>query len=155
MRLPDFATKWIMRRCLRVLRRPADVVIRPDGETPYLYRWYIVRSRWMNVYLHRTVRSDQKNYLHDHPWHNVSILLDGGYVEWLIDRLIARGTGDVIFRRAKTAHRLETIPRYPATSLFITGPRIRQWGFYTEKGWVPFTDIVDPDDNYVRRAEYR
>lgn len=60
-------------------------------------------------------------------------------------RILWRGRFAVIFRRATSAHRLELdrlgwSPEHCGSedacwSLFITGPRIREWGFYCPQGW--------------------
>lgn len=133
-------------------KRPPDFVIGPH-HAPYLRRWWIIpRNRWVNVYLHEIRRDDDDRALHDHPWWNVSILLRGAYREIRKDgsRKIHRA-GSIIFRSATTAHRLE-LPvenggvRY-AWSLFITGPRVREWGFHCPNGWVIWSDFVDPNDS--------
>jgi len=79
-----------------------------------------------------------------------------------------RGPGSIVFRRALQPHIIvldrlwrvgrqgQHIPvamRYPMhgkriLSLWIRGPWRREWGFYTEGGWVPW-------DEYVNRGEYR
>src|SRR3546814_12864301 len=85
------------------------------------------------------LRPDDDRALHDHPWINLSIILDGGY--WEItpgpnDRHQHRWCppGTITFRRAAAAHRLDLAEdiqgqRIPCWTLFITGPRIREWGF--------------------------
>jgi hypothetical protein len=131
-----------------VYARPADVVI-GDRPNPYMLRWYVIpRNRVFNVYLHLIMRSDDDRALHDHPWLNCSIVLNGGYVEHTIEaggieRRVERLEGSVVFRRAKAAHRLEVTPGYPCMSLFITGPRIRDWGFHCPfAGWVHWQDFT-------------
>lgn len=50
----------------------------------YMRRWYVIpRNRWFNIYLHNMLRDDDEGALHDHPWWNVSIVLKGGYLEWM------------------------------------------------------------------------
>lgn len=62
-------------------------------------------------------------------------------------RKVLRRPGDMALRLAKTAHRIELRKccedrpephELPAWSLFITGPKIRTWGFFCKEGWVPF-----------------
>lgn len=125
--------------------RPADFII-GGAETPYMFRWWIVpRNRWFNVYLHKIVRSDDDRALHDHPWWNISILLRGFYREVTPRGTKMRRGGSIVFRSAKTAHRLEVDA--PCWSLFLTGPTIRTWGFHCPKGWVEWTKFVDERDN--------
>ena len=161
---------WIISR---VTRRPPDFII-GGHENPYLRRWWLIpRNRFFNVYLHQFLRSDDDRALHDHPWANASILLRGSYLEHTIDaggihrkRLLSAGAVRVRLT-GKIAHRVELLPdRYvefrtvsgpmvrvdtgsPLTcwTIFITGPRYREWGFHCpEQGWIPWQRFVDERD---------
>lgn len=126
--------------------RKPDLIIgadNPDGA--YLYRWWVIpRNKWLNVYLHCFLRSDDDRALHDHEYVNVSVLLLGRYAEHRIaaggvHRRTVRTEGDVCIRLPSTAHRIEVIADEPCWSLFLTGPRVRRWGFHCpERGWVPW-----------------
>lgn len=133
-------------------KRPPDFVIGPR-ETPYLRRWWLIpRNRWFNIYLHEIRRDDDDRALHDHPWWNVSIVLRGAYREITDTYRKIRSAGSVVLRRATDSHRLELPIGYYGPgirycwTLFITGPRIREWGFHCPKGWVPWRYFVDPDN---------
>lgn len=129
--------------------RPPDVVI-GSPSTPYMRRWWVIpRNPIFNVYLHQIVRSDDDRALHDHPWWNMSIILRGGYVEHTPKGQFQRNEGAVVFRGGKAAHRLE-ITGSPAWTLFITGPRFREWGFHCPHGWVPWAKFVSPDNQHQR-----
>ena len=127
---------------------------RPDfiiggAENPYLLRWWLIpRNRWFNVYLHKIVRDDDPRALHDHPWWNVSIVLKGGYYEWRKGRpCVWRNPGAVVFRRATAAHRLTLgSSSSPCWSLFITGPKVREWGFHCPRGWRHHEEFCAPHD---------
>lgn len=124
-----------------IFRRPPDFIIGKPG-SPYMRRWYVIpRNRWFNIYLHNIVRSDDNRALHDHPWWNLSILLKGSYREVTPDGTFVRGAGSMVFRRATAAHRLEVDG--PTWSLFITGRKVREWGFYCPQGWKIWTSFVD------------
>ena len=157
MRLPR--AKHVLTQCMarflagRLLypEREPDKVI-GGGERPYLFRWYLIpRNRWLNVYLHQFLRSDDDRALHDHPWWNMSLLLEGRYSEHTIraggiNIRARRRAGDVKFRSARAAHRIE-LTHGPCWTLFITGPRIREWGFHcTHTGWRHWRDFVDDRD---------
>jgi hypothetical protein len=125
-------------------RRLPDLVIGERGR-PYLCRWYILpRNRWCNAYLHQFWRSDDDRALHDHPWWSLSLCLSGSMVEHTIAaggvhhrRFIAAGGWRL--RSARLAHRLELDENAgPVWTLFLTGPRLRQWGFHCPQGWVPW-----------------
>lgn len=113
----------------------------------YLRRWWIVpRNDGCNVYLHEINKSDDDRALHDHPWANTSMLLFGSYIEHTPEGSFTRSAGDVVAREAEAAHRLEVIPGERAVSLFITGPKVREWGFHCPKGWVLWSLFVDDKD---------
>lgn len=108
----------------------------------YMLRWYIIpRNETMNLYLHNTLRSDE-DVMHDHPWDNTSLVITGGYIEHTPDGSFVRQPGDVISRKATDAHRLELIDGRPSVSLFLTGPKVRDWGFHCPKGWVSWQDFT-------------
>lgn len=132
----------------RVASRPRDFAIgRPDDD--YLRRWFVIpRNGIFNIYLHEFIRSDDDRALHDHPWWNVSFLLAGEYTEHTIPaggvniRTVYKA-GDLKFRRAVAAHRIE-LHAGPTWSLFITGPRIRDWGFHCPLGWKHWKEFTSP-----------
>jgi len=123
-------------------KRPPDFVIGDD----YLCRWWLIpRNRWLNIYLHHIKQSDDDRALHDHPWANVSIILKGSYREQTPSGIFFRPRWSVIFRRATTRHRLLIKNGYTAWTLFITGPKIREWGFWCPQGFVPWRKFTDID----------
>lgn len=149
---------------LRLLtpKRPPDRII-GGADDPYMHRWHVIpRNPIFNVYLHHFMRSDDDRALHDHPWWNASWLLQGRYKEVVPmsgepdDSLHVtryREAGDFAFRRASAAHRVElhremwTLPwpgsrEIPCWTLFITGPRFREWGFWCPKGWRHHSDYA-------------
>lgn len=120
--------------------REPDLTISPDG-SPYLYRWHLTpRNQQANVYFHIQVASDPERPLHDHPWDNQSVLLEGHYEEVIQqhppldpERTLVRKQGQVVHRRAEEAHRLVLPEGVPyVMTLFTTGPVVHKWGF-----WVP------------------
>lgn len=114
----------------------------------YLRRWWVIpRNEGCNVYLHEILKSDDDRALHDHPWDNTSHLLVGGYIEHTPEGSFFREAGSVVRRNAKDMHRLEVMPGRSAISLFITGPKIRDWGFDCPQGWVPWQEFTDPNDS--------
>jgi hypothetical protein len=115
--------------------------------------WLIPRNRWMNIYLHQFHRSDDGRALHDHPWWSVSVMLRGWMMEVtqhptdIRKRLWTRiSAGGVRFRSGNMAHRLAVhdSQRGRVLTLFITGPKFRDWGFYCPQGWRPWQKFVDP-----------
>ena len=147
----------------KALGRYPDRII-GDASDPYLLRWYIIpRNRFFNIYLHKFCRSDDDRALHDHPWlFNASILLRGKYLEHTPKGAFARRVGIPVFRWGKAPHRVELekyyedfIPRWgmsfvrehPVWTIFITGPVVREWGFYCPSGWRHWIEFTDPTSN--------
>jgi len=146
-----------------VMKRKPDFVIGPPDD-PYLLRWWIIpHNRFFNIYLHKILRDDDDRALHDHPWCNVSLILRGGYKEHQPGgKYKLRRAGRPVFRKATAAHRLElhrdrwhwvgigksrklVLQRIvPCWSLFITGPKVREWGFLCPRGWKHHLDFVNP-----------
>lgn len=138
----------------RALKRSPDFIV-GGRDKPYLKRWFLIpRNRFFNVYLHCFLRSDDDRALHDHPWMWCSILLRGSYVEWskplpgspLGFNVQRFNEGSVRFHRPHFAHRLVIDPGTVCWTLFITGPRVRKWGFHCPKGWVSWKKFTDPND---------
>jgi hypothetical protein len=128
--------------------RPPDFVI---GEN-YLRRWWAMpRNDYLNVYIHEMWVDDDDRALHDHPWANTSIVLEGGYLEHTPQGVHERFPGDVVTRQAEDAHRL-VLRRdgagviIPALTIFSTGPKVREWGFHCPKGWVNWREFTDERD---------
>jgi hypothetical protein len=115
-------------------RRAPDIVI-GGTEDPYLLRWYLIpRNPVLNVYYHVFKRSDDDRALHDHPWVSLSLCLRGEATE--IDAIGSRivRAGQWRLRRAAYAHRM-ALHAGDCHTLFLTGPRIREWGFWCPQGW--------------------
>lgn len=135
--------------------RPPDFVI-GGNENPYLKRWFIIpRNAIFGAYLHQFLRSDDDRALHDHPYaFNCSFLLEGIYVEHTIGaggihHRHLRMAGGHKFRFGPAPHRVELVDG-PCWTLFLTGPRYRNWGFHcVERGFVPwqaFTKAENPGE---------
>ena len=133
-----------------VMQHDPDFII---GDN-YLRRWWIVpRNNQHNMYLHEILRSDDDRALHDHPWENISWLLEGEYLEHLPDgSVVHRKAGDFVKRAAEALHRLEIPEGGRAVSLFITGPKVREWGFACPQGWRHWKDFVAENPGQVGRG---
>lgn len=134
----------------QIMQREPDFII---GDN-YLRRWWVIpRNDQFNVYLHEILRSDDDRALHDHPWENASWVIDGSYIEHLPDGIaIERRAGDLVGRDAEALHRLEIAEGGRALSLFITGPKVREWGFACPQGWRHWRDFVGEDTTQVGRG---
>lgn len=142
-------------------REPDFIIGNPRD--PYLRRWWVIpRNRFFNIYLHHFRRSDDDRALHDHPYlFNCSLLLDGMYREWVrwedrpkgaevatsTDSAICgidRYEGAYAWRWGAAPHRIE-LPNGGCWTLFITGPRVREWGFLCPNGWIPWHVFTKSD----------
>lgn len=139
---------WLMQRATR---RPPDFII-GSGDDPYLLRWWLIqRNPVFNVYLHCFVRSDDDRALHCHPWANLSVLLLGRYIEHtdpygvLKQRVLEAGDWRLRWRGG-IRHRIELFPGECAWTLFLTGPRYREWGFHCPHGFVHWRDFTAAHD---------
>lgn len=127
----------------------------------YLIRYYVIKSKYLNVFIHQFLRSDRDD-LHDHPWNFCTYLVDGAYNEYKwneklgvtertmrMNSIHCRNFGDphlqkiswhpLVFRRATDQHKVqvyneykEAQKRYAPLTICITGPFIREWGFIRE-----------------------
>lgn len=132
-------------------RRPPDFVVGPPDDA-YMERWWVIpRNQVFNIYLHRFLHSDDDRALHDHPSWNISCILKGEYTEWSIKaggvhHAQVRRAGQFKFRFARTAHRIE-LHAGECWTLFINGPKRRNWGFHCPKAWRPWQQFVDSRDH--------
>ena len=99
----------------------------------------------------------------------MSYIVEGEYnevthsgVTWPEFNRTLRRQGTFKFRRPQALHRLELIEREvgaygymePCTTLFLTGPRVRTWGFSCAKGWVKWTDFTQktPEGTFIAKG---
>ena len=128
-----------------MIKRPPDLII---GDN-YLHRSYVIpRNKLLNVYLHQFHGNDDDRALHDHPWYSLSFLLKGEVKEHGLNRKRLIPWLLPVFRSAKFSHRLELV-KGPATTLFITGPVIRHWGFHCPSGWIPWEQFTDQSGGQI------
>jgi hypothetical protein len=125
---------------------------------PYLERYYLFlkeRERFpFNVFLHKFLKGDPDD-VHDHPWPYATLILKGGYYEWVPQFNSAgikigevrywRGPGHFRTCSAGSYHRIELDPGVTAWTLFMPGPHTREWGFLTGK---------DPRTNWEHNESY-
>jgi hypothetical protein len=128
-------------KLLEQMGRKRIIMDRIDNE-PYLERYYIfLKERtWFpfNAFLHKFLKSDPDD-VHDHPWGYCTLILSGGYYEWIpkINTLgekfgeyrMWRGPGHFRVCRPNSFHRIELKPGVTPWTLFFPGPHVREWGF--------------------------
>lgn len=139
---------WLVERAKRRVYSGGHL-LHADGSL-YMGRYALIESRFLHIRVHHLATPDLDRHLHDHPWNFVSLLLSGSYTEarpvtvdpcfngdaqeedaWIT----VRRPGSIAFRRATHRHRITSVE--PETySLFITGPKLQWWGFFTPEGKV-------------------
>ena len=65
-----------------------------DGSEYLVRRYLLPRNKFLNIYLHKFLGSDDDRALHDHPWYSISCVLKGRLIEHRPDgstREIRRG----------------------------------------------------------------
>ena len=141
-------------RLLERLGRKRIVLDRVENE-PYLERYYLFlreRERFpFNVFLHKFLKSDPDD-VHDHPWPYATLILKGGYWEWIphFDTVgrktgeyqVWRGPGHFRISKANSYHRIELDPDITAWTLFMPGPKQRDWGFLVKNQWIQWEQYL-------------
>ena len=125
-------------------REPDLLIGKDESGQPYIRRWWIIpRNEQQNLYLHEMLHSDDDRAMHDHPFANTSVVIEGSYIEHTPEGSFTRVAGDVVSRPPEALHRLELVGSR-AVTLFFTGPVERQWGFMCKSGWIPAYEFIDP-----------
>jgi len=141
-------------KLLERLGRKRIVMDRVENE-PYLERYYLFlreRKRFpFNIFLHKFLKSDPDD-VHDHPWPYATLVLKGGYWEWIphfdtVGRKIGeyqvwRGPGHFRVSKARSFHRIELDPDITAWTLFMPGPKQREWGFLVRNQWIQWEEYL-------------
>jgi len=124
------------------------VILDRRSEEPLLERYYVfLKDRtWFpfNVFVHKFCKSDPDD-VHDHPWPYATLILKGGYYEWVpefdasgkmyCEKRHWRGPGHFRVCGANSFHRIELDPVVTAWTLFMPGPQKREWGFLVKNQW--------------------
>ncbi len=123
------------------------IVLDRQSNQPYLIRYYLFlkdRGKFpFNIFLHKFLKGDPDD-VHDHPWPYCTLILKGGYFEYVPrfdiegkkigEDCFWRGPGHFRICKANSFHRIELKPGVTAWTLFMPGPHRREWGFLVGKG---------------------
>ena len=148
-KIKDLSLNWLERH-----DRKRIIMDRIDNE-PYLERYYVFlkdrKTFPFNIFLHKFLKGDPDD-VHDHPWSYFTIILAGGYYEWIAqfnedgtkncEVRVWRGPGSFRFGNTHTFHRIELKEGVTPWTLFIPGPQRREWGFLVNNNWIH-------NDNYL------
>jgi hypothetical protein len=116
---------------------------------PLLTRYYLFlkdRKRFpFNAFLHKFHKGDPGD-VHDHPWPYFTLILAGGYYEWIPqfhdDGTMSceirkwRGPGHWRICSSNSYHRIELKENVTPWTLFMPGPQRQEWGFLVDNKWI-------------------
>ena len=139
--------KWFL-NILEKLDRKRIIMDRVNNE-PYLERYYLFlkdRKKFpFNIFLHKFLKGDPDD-VHDHPWSYTTLILKGGYYEWVpifddnnkkISEVASwRKPGHFRTCSANSYHRIELDPAIECWTLFMPGKQTKEWGFLVDNKWV-------------------
>jgi hypothetical protein len=138
----------MLKKLMQRLGRHRIIMDRQCNE-PLLERYYIFlkdrKNFPFNIFVHRFHKSDPGD-VHDHPWPYATLILKGGYYEWVPEfdskgKMIGeirhwRKPGHFRICGANSYHRIELDPNVTAWTLFMPGPQRKEWGFLVKNNWV-------------------
>lgn len=136
-------------KLLERLGRKRIVLDRVNNE-PYLERYYVFlkdrKSFPFNIFIHKFLKSDPDD-LHDHPWSYFTLILSGGYYEWIpgVNCEIRKWRGPGHFRvcGATSLHRIELKPGVTCWTVFMPFKKVREWGFISSGVWVQWEEYLN------------
>jgi hypothetical protein len=144
-------TQYLKNKFFKTLEKAGRkrIILDRASKEPYLERYYVfLKDRtWFpfNVFIHKFIKSDPDD-VHDHPWPYATLILKGGYNEWVptfdehgkkIGEVCHwRGPGHFRICSANSYHRIEMVEGVAAWTMFMPGPQKREWGFLVKDKWI-------------------
>ena len=130
------------------------IIMDRQCDEPLLTRYYLFlkdRKHFpFNVFLHKFHKGDPGD-VHDHPWSYATLILAGGYYEYIPNfeygKMVSetkhwRGPGHFRICSPSSYHRIELKEGVTPWTLFMPGPQRREWGFWVNNKWIH-------NDNYL------
>lgn len=148
-KIKDLSLNWLERHDRK------RVIMDRQCNEPLLTRYYLFlkdrKNFPFNVFLHKFHKGDPGD-VHDHPWPYFTLILAGGYYEWVLlngsEVRKWRGPGHFRFCSANSYHRIELKEGVTPWTLFMPGPQTREWGFLVNNKWIH-------NDNYLEDRKQR
>ena len=103
-------------------------------ECPYAYRTYLIFFGH-SIRVHFWLRSDDKRYMHNHPWWFITFVLKGYYTDVsltgvdIVDRFSFR------YRKPNHTHYV-VIPKTGCITILLTGRNLNNWGFWINERYL-------------------
>lgn len=140
-----------------------DVLFQPSGHV-YMVRFRLFEFFGYGLRIHLITSPDHDTNPHDHPFDFLSIVMMGGYTEWVKDPYVTGGgyerTWNVKsqlkkgprFVRAEGFHNIVDLEDFALTMVF-TFPKRREWSFYDEDldkavYWKDYLGLCDLDGDH-------
>ena len=153
-KIKELSLNWLDKRGRKL------VIMDRICNEPYLERYYLFlkdRKRFpFNVFLHKFLKGDPDD-VHDHPWPYATLILSGGYYEWVpVFNTTGEKINEIKYWRApghfrvcnpNSYHRIELKEGVTAWTLFMPGPQKREWGFLVNNKWIH-------NDNYLEERKH-
>ena len=148
-KIKDLSLNWLERHDRK------RIIMDRECNEPLLTRYYLFlkdRKHFpFNIFLHKFHKGDPGD-VHDHPWPYATLILKGGYYEWIpkfdsdgkkiSEERMWRGPGHFRVCSATSYHRIELCEGVTPWTLFMPGPHKREWGFLVKNKWIH-------NDNYL------
>lgn len=111
-----------------------------DVDSAYIVRLHLLKTPWFAICLHWLLKPDPEPYLHDHPVSFFSLVLRGWYIEEREHDTERRWPNvcrwyNRIRATPRDRHSIRAVGPETLT-LCLMGPKVREWGYHTKKGWV-------------------
>lgn len=130
---------------------------KPDED--YLWRIRLVATPWFGIFLHKICTPDPRAVLHNHPWTFASVVLKGGYTEYVpgdntyaVSRSVKRFN---LKRFNNSYHWIDRLDRTPTWTLVFTGRRKRVWGYLEKDGTYTDFNKHEFNDQFVQALNDR
>jgi len=122
------------------------VIMDRSNKEPYLIRYYLLfkdrGDQKFNIFIHKIVKGDDDENMHDHPWGFFTLILSGGYNEKILNKdkqetTHRRRPGYYHYVSAKHTHTITLDENStPCWTLFFPFKKEKKWGFYVKDKWV-------------------
>lgn len=133
----------------KFLQSRKRIIMDRVNNEPYLERYYVFlkeRENFpFNIFIHKFLKGDPDD-VHDHPWPYATLVLKGGYYEWtpnfdstgskIGETRHWRRPGHFRICNSLSYHRIELKQGVTAWTLFMPGPKNRDWGFLVNNRWI-------------------
>lgn len=106
-------------------------------------RYRLLQLPWFAIYIHQICRSDEDIYPHDHPWHFLSFILEGSYIEssryypdFILTKIEQFYSGNVITHHRQDVHKIKLVSNEVWTLVFAAGKH-KDWGYrFNDNAWI-------------------